>query len=97
MSTTNEDIKTIADHYGEENQIDKVIEEMSELTQTLVKYKHCGGDIFKEKVIEEIVDVEIMLDQIKYLLKITDESMISAKMYKLARTLSIIGEKQWKD
>ena len=93
----NDDIRTIAEHYGEENQIDKTIEEMSELTQALIKYKHCGGDLFKEKVIEEIADVEIMLDQIKYLLKITDKSMISAKMYKLARRLSIIGEKQWKD
>lgn len=92
-----DDIKSIADHYGNENQIDKTIEEMAELTQALVKYKHCGGDIFKEKVIEEIADVEIMLEQLKYLLKITDEAMISARMYKLARTLSIIGEKQWKD
>lgn len=95
--STNEDIKTIADFYGEENQIDKTIEEMAELTQALIKYKHSDDDLFKEQIIEEITDVKIMIEQLEYLLKITDEALISARMYKLSRTLSAINrEEKWK-
>lgn len=47
--------------YGERNQIDMAIEEMSELTQALSKYKR-GKE---HNVEEEIADVQIMLDQLK--------------------------------
>ena len=92
-----ENIKTIADYYGEENQIDKTIEEMAELTQALIKYKHSGGDLFKGQVIEEIADVKIMIEQLEYLLKVSDEALISAQLYKTSRALSVIGVKEWED
>lgn len=39
-----------------------------------------------DSLIEEIVDVEIMLEQIKYLLQIPEEDLIAVKQYKINRT-----------
>ena len=55
-----ERLKKIADHYKLEMQELKLIEEMAELTQAIIK-----GD--KNHVYEELADVEIMLAQVKYL------------------------------
>jgi NTP pyrophosphatase (non-canonical NTP hydrolase) len=51
-------------HWGAEAQIDMLIEEMSELTQALLKSRR-NGVIFSNAVFEEIADVEICLEQIK--------------------------------
>lgn len=63
--------------FGTEAQVDMMIEEMSELTQALLKLRrvakgqtHCDdtpGDceLFTERILEEIADVQIMLDQMK--------------------------------
>ena len=59
-----ERIKKIADHYGLNSQLNILQEELAELIQAVSKYRR--GD--SSHIIEEIVDVEIMLDQIKYLL-----------------------------
>lgn len=59
-----ERIKKIADHYGLDSQLNILQEELAELIQAVSKYRR--GDI--SHIIEEIVDVEIMLDQINYLL-----------------------------
>lgn len=40
---------------------------------------------------EEIVDVEIMLEQIKYLLEIDEEEMAAIKLYKVNRTMERIN------
>lgn len=60
------------DTYGTESQIDMAIEEMSELTKALLKYRRAlkgNTDISVSKahsdILEEIADVEIMLDQMK--------------------------------
>ena len=55
--------------FGKEKQVDKAIEEMSELTQALCKERHTqiAGDDYAEvrlNVIEEIGDVAIMLEQL---------------------------------
>lgn len=52
-------IVKIATHYGLEHQKRKLVEEMAELTQDVMK----GKDI-----VEELVDVEIVLEQLKFLL-----------------------------
>lgn len=39
-----------------------------------------------DSLIEEIVDVEIMLEQVKYLLQIPEEDLIAVKQYKINRT-----------
>lgn len=47
--------------YGTESQVDKAIEEMSELTKALLKERRCGGS--RNNVCEEIADVFITLLQ----------------------------------
>ena len=59
--------------YGVECQIDKAIEEMSELTKALLKLRHCDKDyerpIIQDAVDEEMADVEIMLEQLKMIFR----------------------------
>ena len=57
-------IKKIADHYGIDSQLNILQEELSELIQAVSKFRR--GD--PSHILEEIADVEIMLDQVKYLL-----------------------------
>lgn len=57
-------LKTIADYYGLNSQLDILQEELSELIQAVSKYRR--GD--HTHILEEIADVEIMLDQVKYLI-----------------------------
>lgn len=81
-------IEHIADFYGDK-QLWKLAEECGELIQALSKYVATGD---KNKSIEEIADVRIMLAQIEYILDIEDdvEPMID---YKLDRTLKIIDKR----
>lgn len=60
--------------YGTESQVDMAIEEMSELTKALLKYRRASNnqtDIGIAQahfdIQEEMADVEIMLDQLKIL------------------------------
>lgn len=63
--------------FGEQNQKDMAIEEMSELTQALMKERR-GRE---SNVAEEIADVQIVLDQMKLLYP----NCISWEQIKLAR------------
>lgn len=58
-------LKTIADHYGLDSQLNILQEELAELIQAVSKYRR--GD--PSHIIEEIADVYIMLEQITYLLQ----------------------------
>lgn len=58
-------LKTIANHYGLDSQINILQEELAELIQAVSKFRR--GD--PSHIIEEIADVYIMLDQITYLLQ----------------------------
>lgn len=55
--------------YGVDTQIDKAVEEMSELIKALMKLRHCEKgyehQILQDAVDEEIADVEIMLQQLR--------------------------------
>ena len=81
MDFTHEELKIMQeaiDHYGEESQLDMAIEEMSELTKAICKYKRAVKErerdiccstaknvIFTENdIMEEIADVLIMLEQL---------------------------------
>ena len=59
----------IANHYGFESQSRQLIEEMAELTQAINKHwrNHFCKDT-ETKIVEEIADVEICLEQIKFLI-----------------------------
>ena len=80
----NADIRRIAAYYGGNHQRRKTIEELAELIQALAKYSPNQPLI---DIIEEIADVEIMLEQLKFLLMIPDEVIGTAKRYKISRTL----------
>lgn len=103
----NEAIKKIADTYGYDAQSRQLIEEMAELTvainkiwrleQTQNSEKFCltfyNLSMWKRKneLTEEIADVTIMLEQIKYLLQISDSDINEIIEQKLNRQLERIG------
>jgi NTP pyrophosphatase (non-canonical NTP hydrolase) len=53
------------DHFGDKSQISKAIEEMAELTTELARQQNSKG--MSINIIEEIADVAIMLEQLKYI------------------------------
>ena len=77
----------IIDRLGERNQIVKCVEELSELQQVLCKLLSADdGGVTLDKVIEEMADVEIMLNQIKIILDIPESDIETMKNYKIMRT-----------
>lgn len=93
-----ERLKCIADHYGYEAQSRQLIEEMAELTQAINKSwraTHCYikgyQDVLLDKCYDatakEIADVEICLEQFKYLFGIYDELIDRIKNEKINRQL----------
>lgn len=94
-----EAIKQIAEHYGYEPQSRQLIEEMAELTQAINKFWRkdldCGLYPFEKveltskkrlNIIEEIADVEIMIEQIKHLLR-CEIDVVEVKQCKVNRQL----------
>ena len=99
MNITEQNIEN-ANYYGYENQSHQLIEECAELIQAVNKFRraHRKGDkegleIARDNLIEEVADVELMLEQIKYLLKIPESSILGMKHYKVHRT----KENIWKE
>lgn len=84
-----EDLKKIAEHYGLNHQKIKLIEEMAELTQAICK----GRDL---SIIDEIADVEIVLEQVKYLMGINPD-VEAQRMFKINRQLKRIENESKKD
>ena len=94
----NEAIKKIADTYGYDAQSRQLIEEMAELTVAINKMWREGmktdyfySELKKKDIAEEIADVTIMLEQIKYLLQISDTDIDQIIEQKLNRQLERIG------
>ena len=62
--------------YGADAQIDMMIEEMSELTKALLKFRRDKGEhtiVLRNSVIDEIADVKIMCRQMEILFKAENE------------------------
>lgn len=89
--------KETAKHYGYEAQSNQLVEECAELIQAVSKYRRAttgAGQptagykktVALENLIEEIADVEIMLEQIKYLLQIPEDRLEAVKLFKVNRT-----------
>ena len=79
-----ERIKTIADHYGIENQMRQLAEECSELA---VEASHSARIGTTVKIIEEMADVLIMMEQIVYLSSIDRKDIDECFQYKLDRQM----------
>lgn len=89
--------KENAKYYGYEAQSNQLVEECAELIQAVSKYRRAvaglGQPVAEEKkavalenIIEEIGDVEIMLEQVKYLLQIPEDELDAVKLFKVNRT-----------
>ena len=88
MNANEELYKTAVDYWGVPAQVDMCIEEMSELTKAICKWKRTL-DMTKEPdavrhIAEEVADVEIMLEQMKMIFSI-DEQVNIEKDFKLIR------------
>lgn len=88
------EIRQIADHYGLNNQMMQAIEEMGELTQAIVKVYRNGLDNERDSLIEELADVEIMIEQLDYLLG--DNQIEKVKAYKINRQMNRIAQEGFK-
>ena len=91
MAKDNERIKTIADHYGIKKQLRQLAEECSELA---VEASHSARKGTTVKIIEEMADVEIMIEQIIYLAKIDKCDIEDCINYKLDRQIKRIKEEK---
>ena len=79
-----ERIKTIADHYGIKKQLRQLAEECSELA---VEASHSARKGTTVKIIEEIADVQIMIEQIIYLVRIDRCDIQDCINFKLDRQM----------
>lgn len=99
--TEEEKIKLISDHHGYEEQSRQCIEEMAELTQAINKHwrkskKNQNSYKLRQNIYEEIADVEICLEHMKYLLNCHDE-VVAMRGYKLDRELKRMSKGDGKD
>lgn len=81
----------IANHYGIESQELMAIEEMSELTKEICKRRR--GNDNREKIIDEIADVKIMITQLEHLLDMSKEVSLRID-YKCQRQLRRMEQKR---
>jgi len=80
------DLMNIANHYGLKHQLVKCKEELGELIKAI--------DSLDEKaIVEEIADVEIMIDQLKYLM-CASVIVEHYRDYKISRQLGRIAKEQ---
>lgn len=87
---TDERLKQIADHYGLYSQLSILQEECAELIQAASKYKRNRLIDDYQHIVEEIADVEIMIAQVKYLLKMPNYHVDGVKEEKIKRQLERI-------
>lgn len=78
-----ETYKKVIDTYGKDKQLDVVIEEMSELTKEICKFKR--GQDNHQQIVEEIADVEIMLQQLKMICDVKCSELEGVKYQKTER------------
>ena len=100
LPTTNrpEVLQECVDTYGAEAQVDMAVEEMSELTKALLKYRRKATqgskdlEAARENILEEVADVIIMLTQLimiyggRDLVQETIENKVDRQIKRLANT-----------
>ena len=78
-------IEALIQKYGVETQVLVAVEEMSELQKALLKNINRNSKNLTE-VKEEMVDVSIMLEQLRYIYKISNREFSTIKKNKIERT-----------
>ncbi len=91
--TENEIYKDAIYYFGVSHQKIKAIEEMSELIKEIVKDLDGKGNA--DHIVEEMVDVEIMMAQLKIIYK-NDAQMKEYKQQKLAYLNNLIFEEKYR-
>ncbi len=88
-------LKVIAEHYGKECQLRQLMEECAEVileASHSIRLKGCTVNL-----IREIADVEIMIEQVKYLFNISEEDIEEIKAEKIERQLGRIRNEKISD
>ena len=86
------DIEKLKNSKSYEENVLKLCEEAGELIQAAVKACSNYTAENRQKVIEELVDVEICMQVIILELEITDAELTDMRHWKMARNLQRIGE-----
>ena len=73
--------RKIIEHYGVNNQLKKLTEEVYELQESILEQHNI------EHILEEYADVEVILEQIKQYFKLDSDKIELIKDYKVARQL----------
>ena len=84
-------IMEIADHYGIEKQLHQLAEECSELA---VEASHSARKGVTVKIIEEMADVLLMIEQVVYLANIAIEDIDECISFKIDRQMKRIKEEE---
>lgn len=92
-SETYQRLFTIADTHGLKTQLTKLSEECGELIQALSKFSLNNTSENLDNLCEEMADVEIILFQIEYLLKIGYKIKLW-KDFKINKTFESLGSKE---
>ena len=84
-------VMEIADHYGIEKQLHQLAEECSELA---VEASHSARKGVTVKIIEEMADVLLMMEQVIYLANIAIDDIDECIRFKIDRQLERIKEER---
>lgn len=82
--------RKIADHYGPQTQEFQAVSEIMELGQVLTRRPGQRTKDWKEKLLDEMADVTIMIQQLRLLYDISDEDFEKKIIEKLDRQLERI-------
>lgn len=90
--TNRKELKVIIERYGQSQQEDVAIEEMSELTKAILKMRRNGVSLETYvAVVDELADVAIMLDQLMMIYGC--EAAVDDRMaYKIRRQMNRMEE-----
>ena len=102
MNNINDIVDTMIAKFGKDSQIDVCIEEMSELTQALIKERRTRlynrekvfSEASKEHIKEEIADVLFMIEYLKRIFSIPTDELLMIIQQKASRTAQRYLNKQ---
>lgn len=77
------------EHYGNNSQVDIAIEEMSELIKELLKNRR--GEENRSMIADEMADLYIMLEQLKFIFGINETELKVNAEFKIQRLKNRIG------
>ncbi len=83
-------VRSLANHYGLTQQLRKTQEELHELDEAIRDHLATPTSKTRESVVEELIDCEIMLEQIKHLLGVGDTELKIYREFKILRQFNRI-------